>query len=359
MRSPTTIVSYAFIALTILSFAFAVALPAPAYAASPSAAGVTPRASAPPPVTLVPGQGRAHDAAPSGPVKVGVYLYSMQDLDFSRHTFHPTFEIWFRWRGDGFDPLTNLHIVGARAATVTAEDRRRLPNGEHYVVARVDATINETFDTGAFPFDRHRLEIEIESPFEDDYMVFEIDEKASMLDPDIFSPGWRLSGFKLSERRKSYPTSFGLDERVGDRYSTVVVEVVAERIGWRAAVDYFIGFIVCVLLCLLGYLIPVNLLAARTTLLTAATIAAVGNKYVVNTLAETSVTARLVNVAVISAFAMVLIFMLTSVRAERIAEAGDRPRAERLNRNVGIGSAIVYVVLMSFVFWRAFSAAPT
>jgi hypothetical protein len=34
MRSPTTIVSYAFIALTILSFAFAVALPAPADRAS-------------------------------------------------------------------------------------------------------------------------------------------------------------------------------------------------------------------------------------------------------------------------------------------------------------------------------------
>ncbi len=359
MRSPTTAVSDVLIALAIAWFVLAVGLPVPAHAAPPTTATGLPRASAPPPVALVPGQGRARGVAPTGPVKVGVYLYSMQELDFSRNTFHPSFEVWFRWRGDSFDPLANLQIVGARATNVTIEDRRRLANDENYVVAHVDVIINETFDTGAFPFDRHRLGIEIESPFEDDYVVFEIDDKASMLDPEVFSPGWRLSGFKLFERRKTYPTSFGLDERVGDRYSTVVVEVVAERIGWRAAVDYFIGFIVCVLLCLLGYLMPVNLLAARTTLLTAATIAAVGNKYVVNSLAETSVTARLVNVAVVSAFAMVLIFMLTSVRAERIAEAGDRPRAERLNRNVGIVSAVVYAILMSFVFWRAFSAAPT
>jgi len=114
-----------------------------------------------------------------------------------------------------------------------------------------------------------------------------------------------------------------------------------------------------VLLCLLGYLIPVNLLAARTTLLTAATIAAVGNKYVINSLTETSVTAGLVNVAVISAFAMVLIYMLTSVRCERIAEAGHRARAERLNRTVGIASAVVYVIVMSFAFWRALAAGPT
>ena len=156
-----------------------------------------------------------------------------------------------------------------------------------------------------------------------------------------------------------YPTTFGLKERANDRYSRVVVEVVAERVGWRVALDYFIGFIVCVLLCLLGYLIPVNLLAARTTLLTAATIAAVGNKYVINTLTETSVTARLVNVAVIAAFAMVLIYMLTSVRCERIAEAGHRARAERLNRNVGIGSAVVYVIVMAFAFWRSLAGAPT
>ena len=55
-------------------------------------------------------------ASPSGPVRVGVYLYSVQDLDFSRNTFHPTFEVWFRWRGDAFDPLANLHVVADRVA---------------------------------------------------------------------------------------------------------------------------------------------------------------------------------------------------------------------------------------------------
>jgi len=382
VRSPTALPSVFLRALTLAAALVAAAGPpafAQAPAATPAQASVPAPAAAPtpaskpatrppppiehsavsPPVTLDPGRAPSSGAAPVGPVRVGVYLYAVQELDFARYTFHPSFEVWFRWHGDAFDPLANLHVVGARTTLITPEDRRRLPDGENYVVARVDAVINETFDTGAFPFDQHRLVIAIESPFEDDYVVYEVDQKASMLDPDAFSPGWRLVDFTVREMRKQYPTSFGLTERAGDRYSTVVAEVVAQRIGWRVAVDYFIGFIVCVLLCLLGYLIPVNLLAARTTLLTAATIAAVGNKYVINSLTETSVTARLVNVSVISAFAMVLTYMLTSVRAERIADAGDRPRAERLNRNVGVGSAVVYVIVMSFVFWRALTAAPT
>jgi hypothetical protein len=293
---------------------------------------------------------------PPGDVTLGVYLYSVQDLDFAKHTFRPSFEIWWRWRGDDFDPLASLAIVGARTMTTAVEDRRRLANGDNYLVARVDAVINEKLDTGAFPFDHHRLTIDIESPYEDDYLRFVVDKESSMLDPDAFSPGWRLADFKITETRIKYPTTFGLKERQNERYSRVIVEVVAERVGWRVAVDNFIGFIVCVLLCLLGYFIPVNLLAARTTLLTAATIAAVGNKYVVNTLTETSVSAGLVNVAVISSFAMVLIYMLASVYCERIAETGNRRRADRINRNVQIGSALVYVVLMSVVFWRALAA---
>jgi len=345
-------------AAALLAAASAVLAQTPAAGTKPPATAPQEHATVPPPIRLAPGRAPTSGASPVGPVKVGVYLYSVQDLDFSKYSFHPTFEVWFRWRGDAFDPLENLQVVGARTTTITPEDRRRLPDGENYVVARVDAIINETLDTGAFPFDQHRLTIAIESPFEDDYVVYDVDREASMLDPAAFSPGWRLVGFNVHEMRKQYPTSFGLAERVGDRYSTLVVEVVAQRIGWRVAIDYFIGFIVCVLLCLLGYFIPVHLLAARTTLLTAATIAAVGNKYVVNTLTETNVTARLVNVAVVSSFAMVLIYMLASVRAERIADAGDRPRAERLNRNVGIGSAVVYVIVMSLVFWRAIAGAP-
>ena len=292
-------------------------------------------------------------------MKVGVYLYSVQELDFSKHTFHPAFEVWFRWRGDAFDPLANLHVVDARSMTVTLEDRRKLANDENYAVARVDAVINAKFDVGAFPFDRHWLQITIESPYEDDYLVYEVDRDASMLDPDVFSPAWRLSNFQLREYRKKYPTSFGLPERTDDRYSTVVAEVVAERIGWRVAVDYFIGFMVCVLLCLFGYFVPANTLQVRMTLATSATFAAVGNKYIVNSLTETSVTAPLVNVAVITSFAMLLIYISVSIRCARLIESGQRNRAAQLNRTAGIGSAVGYGLLMAFVFWRALTALPT
>ncbi len=359
MQSRTAILHSVVRVLTVASLCVAGVPAALAQAPAADAASRLPAQSAPPPQALTPGRIPAPGTSPVGPVKIGVYLYSVQELDFSKHTFHPTFEVWFRWRGDAFDPLANLHVVGARSMTVTLEDRRKLANGENYAVARVDAVINETFETGAFPFDRHRLQIAIESPYEDDYLVYETDRDASMLDPDVFSPVWRLSGFQLREYRKQYPTSFGLAERTEDRYSTLVAEVVAERISWRVAVDYFIGFIVCVLLCLFGYFVPANMLQVRTTLATSATFAAVGNKYVVNSLTETSFTARLVNVAVIASFAILLIYMIVSIRCERLIRAGEPARAARLNRTVGIGSAVGYGVLMAFFFWRALTALPT
>jgi len=359
VRSPTAVLHSVVRVLTIASLATAGVPAAPGQARAAEAASRPPAQSAPPPQALAPGRIPAPGTPPVGPVKTGIYLYSVQDLDYTKHTFHPTFEIWFRWRGDAFDPLANLHVVSARAITVTLEDRRKLAGGENYAVARVDAVINETFDTGAFPFERHRLRIEIESPYEDAFVVYEPDRDASMLDPDAYSPGWRLSGFQLREVRKQYPTSFGLTERTRARYSTLVTEVVAERISWRVAVDYFIGFIVCVLLCLLGYFVPPNLLQVRVTLATAATFAAIGNKYVVNSLTETSFTASLVNVAVVLSFAMLLIYIIVSIRGEWLVRAGQTAHAERLNREVGVGSAVGYGLLMAFFFWRAMTALPT
>ena len=167
--------------------------------------------------------------------------------------------------------------------------------------------------------------------------------KASMLDPAAFSPGWRLSGFKLREYRKQYPTSFGLDERVAIaiRRSSPRSSPSASAGASPSTTSSASSSACC---CASSATCPVNLLAARTTLPTAATIAAVGNKYVVNSLTETSVTARLVNVAVISAFAMVLIYMLRlgALRADRRGRPSRARRAAQSQRRHRLGGGLLH-----------------
>jgi hypothetical protein len=70
-----------------------------------------------------------------GDVRVGVFLYSVQELDIARHSFRVSFNIWWRYQGDGFDPIASLQVVNARAISVNLDDKRRLPNGENYVAA--------------------------------------------------------------------------------------------------------------------------------------------------------------------------------------------------------------------------------
>jgi hypothetical protein len=78
-----------------------------------------------------------------------------------------------------------------------------------------------------------------------------------------------------------------------------------------------------------------------------------------DTLTETSVTARLANVAVVTSFAMVLLLMITSIICERMIEAGQLQRAVRLNRNVGAAAAVGSVAIIAFFLWRAVAGAPT
>lgn len=287
-------------------------------------------------------------------MRLGVFLYSVQDLDIARHSFRVSFNIWWRYKGDDFDPITSLQVVNARVVSVALDDKRRLANGETYVAARVDATIERILDTGGFPFDSHRLRIEIESPYPDDYLRYAVDTRGSMLDPEVYSPGWRVTDFAIHEERKHYQTTFGLPEHTNERYSRAVVEVTARHVGWVHAIDYFIGFITSVLICLLGFLVNPRLLPTRATMIGTAVFAAVGNKYFVNSLTtDASFTARPVNIVVVTSFSMVLILLLTSIACERMVEGGHPERAFRLNRFIGMASACGCLLVTLYIAWIA------
>ncbi|MEO8741089.1 MAG: hypothetical protein ABI537_15475 [Casimicrobiaceae bacterium] len=289
-----------------------------------------------------------------GDVRVGVFLYSVQELDIARHTFRVSFNIWWRYRSDDFDPIASLQVVNARLVSVTVDDKRRLADGETYVAARVEATIERILDAGAFPFDSHRLRIEIESPYPDDYLRYVVDTAGSMLDPEVYSPGWKITEFALHDERKHYQTNFGLPEQSNAKYSRAVVEVTARHVGWTHAIDYFIGFITSVLICLAGFLVNPRLLPARATMIGTAVFAAVGNKYIVNSLTtDASFSARPVNVVVVTSFSMVLILLLTSIACERMIEAGNPERAFRTNRVIGMASACGCLLVTLYVVWIA------
>ncbi|MEP7329025.1 MAG: hypothetical protein ABI777_07420 [Betaproteobacteria bacterium] len=295
-------------------------------------------------------------ATPPGEVRIGVFLYSVQQIDIARHSFRASFNVWWRYHGDDFDPIGTLQIVNAQQTSVILGDRRKLPNGDTYVVARVETTIEQVLDTSRFPFDRHRLQIVIESLYEDDYLQYVVDTTASMLDLEVYSPGWQITDFSIHEERKKYHTDFGLPERTNDEYSRAIIEVTAEHVGWALVIDYFIGFITSILICLLAFLVNPRLLPARATMIGTAVFAAVGNKYVVNSLTDASFGARPATVVVITAFSMVLILLLTSIACERMIEAGNVARANRLNRNIGVAAACGCLLVTLYVAWIAISA---
>ena len=286
-------------------------------------------------------------------MRVGFFLFAVHDLDLAHHSFRVAFNIWWRFHGDTFDPLAALQVVNARTVNVTLEDKRKLPDGDTYVAARVEATIEQVLDTSAFPFDRHRLRVEIESPFEDSLLHYVVDTTGSTLDPEVYSPGWRITDFAVHEERKQYQTTFGLPERTNNRYSRAVVEVNAGHVSWAHAIDYFIGFITSVLICLLAFLVHPRLLPPRATMIGTAVFAAVGNKYVVNSLTNARFGSRPVNIVVVTAFSMVLIQLLTSIACERMIEKGQLDRALRVNRNIGIAALLSCALVTFYVAKRA------
>src|SRR6476620_1775986 len=101
------------------------------------------------------------EAAPTQ-VNVGVYAYSISELNIAEGTFLLDGYLWFRWAGealptDRFDfTLINGQVEHSDDAAVVHQD------GQHRVSRRVSLRLRSNFHLADYPFDTQTLPLVIE-----------------------------------------------------------------------------------------------------------------------------------------------------------------------------------------------------
>lgn len=152
-------------------------------------------------------------AAEPGKVVVGVYVNKVQDVSFKDSKFAVDFYIWFRWKPVGeladYKPLESFGLVNGKIDNKTVVDEKMIGD-ESYASARINATVSKDWELAAFPFDRHKIlvDIEDEKVFAGN-MVFEADQTNSRLGDEIAVPGWLVSKFFTRVASKEYMSNYG------------------------------------------------------------------------------------------------------------------------------------------------------
>jgi len=193
--------------------------------------------------------------AAEGPEKVslGAYVEHLSDFDVAKDSFHADFWFWTLVPKNGemlIDDLdfTNAKELKSAAKSVTPEQEVT------WIQKKISGTFHYNWDLTNFPFDRHKLVIEIESDKDLHKILLVPDVENSAISPHIVVDGWKITGFSLHKDAEEYDSNFGdpkLPHGSKSLYSRVEVEIdIARRnhtLFWKLTVAafaaMFLGFV--------------------------------------------------------------------------------------------------------------------
>lgn len=290
-------------------------------------------------------------------VKVGMYVFSVYDIDFPANQLNVDFYIWYTFKNDSINPSETFELVNDKELekqTVYTEDYGEI----NYQTFRCNTVIREKWDISDFPFDEHTIEIIVEDFEDKNTIVFVPDTIGTSLDSGVMKAlhHWDITGFEIKEMDYVYETNYG-DPAVSTTdyppYSRIIFTFTLKRQGTSLFIKLFVGLFISILLSLITFLINPMDLDPRFGLSVGALFAAIANSFVIaSTLPET---ASFTFVDILHNLSYVYIFLciLISAFSLKLYEAGKQKESKRLDMiSLIVMSASIVVIGVIFVVTR-------
>ncbi|HEY9009294.1 MAG TPA: hypothetical protein VIM75_24325 [Ohtaekwangia sp.] len=274
-------------------------------------------------------------------VKVGAYVISVHDINFHDKEYTIRFWLWFVYDNARFDFSKQLDIPNAKEIE-PPEIIVDSVDGKAWAIMKMKCVMKESWDVQDFPFDRQHLRVQIENTvFDKRSLIFVPDLKGSRFDEKEAIDGWTIRDFHVESRENDYETGFGDASNPYQVFSTFNVEMNIERNAWGLFMKIFIGMYIAFLIAIVSFTPHPSELEPRFGLPVGGLFAAVGNKYIIDSVLPESSLFTLVDT--LHAFTFFAIFMTLVVSAISLKchDNNKLDLAMRVNRE---GSRIVVVL---------------
>ncbi len=287
---------------------------------------------------------------------VGVYLTSLYDLSLSNNSFSADFWIWFNHKNDSLKPLETVEIVNAKK-TENVLPNTEIKNGIVWATHKCRAEVKKQWNIENFPFDRQVLEIMIEEGVKDvNTIIYEADKINSKIDSTVKLSGWEISKFDIVAGKTVYKTTYGDPILKGNStYANLIIQITLDRMGIGLFFKMFIGAYIAFLIALLVFWIDAEEVDSRIGLSVGSLFAAVGNKYIVDSVLPETVVFTLVDKVHLLTFFFIFIALLVSVYTSALHKQGLIEKAKKTDRlsfyittafYIGINILLIYQVLV-------------
>ncbi|HEY3405751.1 MAG TPA: hypothetical protein VGK59_20345 [Ohtaekwangia sp.] len=282
---------------------------------------------------------------PPDTVKVGAYIISVHDINFHEKEYTIRFWLWFVYDNADFDFSKQLDIPNAKEIE-PPEIILDSIDGKAWAIMKMKCTMKENWDVHDFPFDQQHLRVQIENTlFDKRSLIFVADTSGSQFDQKEAIDGWAIKNFTVESRENDYETGFGDDTNTYQVFSTFNIEMDIERDAWGLFLKIFIGMYIAFLIAIISFTPHPSELEPRFGLPVGGLFAAVGNKYIIDSVLPESSSFTLVDTLHALTFFAVFTTLVVSALSLKLHDNGKTELSLQVNR---IGSRIVvgaYIVL--------------
>jgi hypothetical protein len=289
-------------------------------------------------------------------VKIGIYLFSLYDLDFPGNKFNADFYVWYNFKDSSLHPAETFELVNSTEFTKVGESREKY-DSVIYSTFRCNSVVKKQWNVTDFPFDRHRVELEIEDINDDiSSLVFVPDSSGSKIDKDVKLEGWKIKDFTLKIINHTYETNYGDPSLPSNEYSTysrVVVSFTLQREGGGLFFKLFVGLFISVLISLLTFFIHPTDLDPRFGLPVGAIFAAIASEYVISSTLPENQRLTLVDILHDVSFIYIFICILISAISLYFVKHGHEKASKNLDRYSFFSLAVSYVIIVLFFVLRS------
>ena len=279
-------------------------------------------------------------------VTVGLFVTDLYDLNLAEKSYRADFWLWFNYADSTLRPQETLELPTARAL-----DRRLAyvenVGGVQWATQKINAEFKQDWQLADFPFDTQKLRIVLE---ESDRNAAALHYRADTANTKYYEairlPNWEVVDFRIVADTVHYPTTYG-DPSLsgGSSYARATAEFTLRRQSRGLFFTLFTGVYVAFFISVLVFFIDPVDVDPRFGLSVGGLFAAVGNKYIVDSILPQSTSFTLVDKIHVLTYVFLLVCIVVSVISLRVWKNGRVGASKRLDRVAFFTVTILYVAL--------------
>lgn len=283
-------------------------------------------------------------------VVAGAYIINIHDINFRDKEYTIRFWLWMLYDNPSFDFATQIDIPNAKDIE-TPEPLMDLVDGRTWQLMKMKCTMKQNWNVDDFPFDKQHLVVRVENTvFDNQSLVYALDKQGSAYDRELTIDGWHISNFEVNTSVNEYTTVFGdpSNDALHSEYASFNISMDIERDAWGLFAKIFIGMYIAFLISIISFSLRPSELEPRFGLPVGGLFAAVGNKYIIDSLLPESTHFTLVDTLHTITFLGILATLSVSAITLKYFDNGQFDKSATANR---IGSRLVIGLYIAANLW--------